>query len=99
MDSEHIWARWSAVRSPDVQKLFFSGKLKIGGNVMASNKLIVLQGMDKAAVEEARRQRLASGVTAAAPVAEAARPGRAKEVFADLARRIDGNAALAGAKP
>ncbi|MFX4681892.1 SCP2 sterol-binding domain-containing protein, partial [Acinetobacter baumannii] len=38
-----------------VQKLFFGGQLKISGNVMASNKLTVLAGMDKALVEQARR--------------------------------------------
>ena len=44
-----------------VQKLFFGGELKIDGNVMASNKLTVLQGMDPKLVDQARDKRLASG--------------------------------------
>jgi len=63
-----------------VQKLFFGGQLKISGNVMASNKLMVLSGMDKALVETARKARLARGESAAAPVAAAT---AAREVFAD----------------
>lgn len=31
---------------PEVQKLYFAGQIKIGGNVMASNKLTVLQAID-----------------------------------------------------
>jgi 3-hydroxyacyl-CoA dehydrogenase/3a,7a,12a-trihydroxy-5b-cholest-24-enoyl-CoA hydratase len=42
----------------DVQKLFFNGKLKITGNVMASNKLIVLQAIDRGAYEQARQARI-----------------------------------------
>jgi 3-hydroxyacyl-CoA dehydrogenase/3a,7a,12a-trihydroxy-5b-cholest-24-enoyl-CoA hydratase len=62
-----------------VQKLFFGGQLKISGNVMASNKLTVLAGMDKALVEKARQERLASGAPAEAAVAAKA----PREVFAD----------------
>src|SRR5690606_22317107 len=56
----------------EVQKLFFGGKLKVSGNVMASNKLAVLAGMDKKMVEEARAGRVAAaGQSApAAPVNE-----------------------------
>jgi 3-hydroxyacyl-CoA dehydrogenase/3a,7a,12a-trihydroxy-5b-cholest-24-enoyl-CoA hydratase len=43
----------------DVQKLFFGGKMKVGGNVMASNKLIELQAIDPAKYEQARARRLA----------------------------------------
>ena len=63
-----------------VQKLFFGGQLKISGNVMASNKLTVLSGMDKALVEQARQARLASGETAAPAAAAAA---ATRELFAD----------------
>lgn len=62
-----------------VQKLFFGGQLKISGNVMASNKLTVLAGMDKALVEKARQERLASGAPAETAVAAQA----PREVFAD----------------
>lgn len=51
-----------------VQKLYFGGELKITGNIMAANKLAVLQGMNPQYVEEARAARVAgSGVTASAP--------------------------------
>lgn len=62
-----------------VQKLFFGGQLKISGNVMASNKLTALAGMDKALVEKARQERLASGAPAETAVAAQA----PREVFAD----------------
>lgn len=52
----------------DVQKLYFSGKLKVHGNVMASNKLSVLAGLDPKLVEAARAKRVAGsgGATAGA---------------------------------
>jgi alkyl sulfatase BDS1-like metallo-beta-lactamase superfamily hydrolase len=54
-----------------VQKLYFGGQIKISGNVMASNKLAALAGMDKSRVEKARKARLAAGApAAAAPVAK-----------------------------
>lgn len=62
-----------------VQKLFFGGQLKISGNVMASNKLTALAGMDKALVEKARQERLASGAPAETALAAQA----PREVFAD----------------
>ncbi len=80
----------------EVQKLFFGGKLKITGNVMASNKLGVLAGMDKKLVEEARAKRLSSGV-AAKPAAAAAsvREAAAAGIFAALGKRLDENKAAA----
>ena len=53
LDSEHL----STVFGGDlaaVQKLFFGGELKISGNVMASNKLTVLQDMDPKLAEQER---------------------------------------------
>lgn len=49
-----------------VQKLYFGGDLKISGNIMASNKLSVLQDMNPQWVEEARDARVAAGGSAAA---------------------------------
>lgn len=74
----------------EVQKLFFSGKLKVHGNVMASNKLSVLSGMDKQLVEEARARRLASGAPAEASTAATTPPREASApaVFAALAQRL-----------
>lgn len=46
-----------------VQKLYFGGKMKVHGNVMASNKLSVLSGMDKALVEAARKARVGAGAS------------------------------------
>lgn len=51
----------------DVQKLFFGGQLKIGGNVMASNKLTVLQEINPAHFAEAKNQRADVAATAATP--------------------------------
>jgi (3R)-3-hydroxyacyl-CoA dehydrogenase / 3a,7a,12a-trihydroxy-5b-cholest-24-enoyl-CoA hydratase / enoyl-CoA hydratase 2 len=59
----------------DPQKLYFGGKLKIGGNVMASQKLTFLQKMDpdkaKEAVLKARKAGSAPAAAAAAPAASA----------------------------
>jgi len=78
-------------------KLFTSGKLKISGNVMASQKLDFLTKIDRKAMEAA-----AAGVVAApaaAPAAsEAPAPAasaRAPEVFKALADRLAANPALA----
>jgi 3-hydroxyacyl-CoA dehydrogenase/3a,7a,12a-trihydroxy-5b-cholest-24-enoyl-CoA hydratase len=66
----------------DPQKLYFSGKLKVSGNVMAAQKLTFLQKMDperaKQAVLEARAA--AGGAAKPGPAAAsggARRPGRA----------------------
>lgn len=78
LDAEHMDTLFGGDLAA-VQKLFFGGQLKISGNVMASNKLTVLAGMDKALVEKARQDRLASGVSAETAVAAKA----PREVFAD----------------
>lgn len=72
-----------------VQKLFFGGELKIGGNVMASNKLTVLQDMDPKLVDQARDKRLASGQpdTAAAPPKKQKEP-QAEKVLPQLAEKL-----------
>ena len=61
----------------DAQKLYFAGKLKISGNVMASQKLTFLQKIDpeqaKEAVKKARAEKAAGGgAVKAAPVSKAA---------------------------
>jgi len=79
-------------------KLFTSGKLKIAGNVMASQKLDFLQKIDRKAMEAA-----AAGVVAekaAAPAAEAKapdapKPAKAPDVFKALADRFAKSPALA----
>ncbi|MGZ3441098.1 MAG: SDR family NAD(P)-dependent oxidoreductase, partial [Polyangia bacterium] len=57
----------------DPQKLYFGGKLKISGNVMASQKLTFLQKIDPSLVVEAMQQR--GGATAAPAAAPAAASG------------------------
>ncbi len=42
---------------PDIQKMYFGGKLKISGNVAASNKLAAVLSIDPALYEAARRRR------------------------------------------
>lgn len=83
----------------DAQKLFFSGKLKIAGNMMAAQKLEFLKKMDPKLVEQAVAERLASGQSAA-PVAAAGsrREARAPAIFAALAERLakDKTAGLSG---
>lgn len=85
MDEEHLGTVVTSSIS-DVQKLFFGGQLKIGGNVMASNKLIVLQGIKPQRFEDAKAKRLAAGGGAAAPAPAAAEaaPDLSKPVVADI---------------
>ena len=88
LDAEHVETLFGGDVAK-VQKLFFGGQLKISGNVMASNKLSVLSGMDKQLVEEARQKRVASG--AAAPVAAASgsvRDAQAPAIFAALKAKL-----------
>ncbi|MCA9714449.1 MAG: SDR family NAD(P)-dependent oxidoreductase [Myxococcales bacterium] len=65
--------------SADPQKLYFSGKLKISGDIMASQKLSFLQKIDpeqaKAAIAKARAE---GGQAAAAAAASAATPAAPK---------------------
>lgn len=84
----------------EVQKLFFGGQLKIGGNVMASNKLTVLQAIDKKKYDEAKAKRLGSApvATPGAPASKAqtqsapAKQARAGEIFAALGQRLASDA-------
>ena len=72
----------------DPQKLYFSGKLKIAGNVMASQKLLFLKKIDpKAAVDVVAKSR-ASGAPAAATAAAPAKQASAPAIFKALAERI-----------
>lgn len=78
-------------------KLFTSGKLKISGNVMASQKLDFLQKIDRKAMEAAAGEVVAK---AAAPAAEAKpveapKQAKAPDVFKALADRFAKNPALA----
>jgi NAD(P)-dependent dehydrogenase (short-subunit alcohol dehydrogenase family)/acyl dehydratase/putative sterol carrier protein len=74
----------------EVQKLFFSGKLKVTGNIMASNKLIALQAIDPKAYEAAKVQRLASGAVSggSAPAAAATKAAHAPTVLEALGKKL-----------
>ncbi len=80
----------------DAQKLYFSGKLKISGNVMASQKLTFLSEVDreaaKEAVAKARAERAAGGV-APAPAKKARQPV-ARAIFDKLGSAADVLSAL-----
>ncbi|MCC6523422.1 MAG: SDR family NAD(P)-dependent oxidoreductase [Polyangiaceae bacterium] len=56
----------------DAQKLYFGGKLKISGDLMASQRLEFLRKLDPALVVEAMQARGAGAPAAAAPAAAAA---------------------------
>jgi 3-hydroxyacyl-CoA dehydrogenase/3a,7a,12a-trihydroxy-5b-cholest-24-enoyl-CoA hydratase len=83
----------------DAMKLFTTGKLKISGNVMASQKLQFLSKLDpKAAVDAVMKRRdatptvSAKSVTATAPAAPAAQ--HAAKFFAALDKRLADSPAL-----
>ncbi len=82
----------------DAMKLFTTGKLKISGNVMASQKLNFLSKLDpsKAVDVIAKRKGAAAPAAASAPAAVAPAAGaQAPVMFAALARRLAENPALA----
>src|SRR5581483_2845550 len=73
----------------DPQKLFSTGKLKISGNVMASQKLDFLKKIDR----EAAAKAMTSAPVAAAAAAPAHQPS-AQKIFAALTERLAKNASL-----
>jgi len=88
----------------DAMKLFTTGKLKISGNVMASQKLNFLSKLDPSkAVEVVAKRRGAGGGAAAAPAAGGAAPAaaaptaesQAPKIFAALTKRLAENPGLA----
>jgi 3-hydroxyacyl-CoA dehydrogenase/3a,7a,12a-trihydroxy-5b-cholest-24-enoyl-CoA hydratase len=89
----------------DAMKLFTGGKLKITGNIMASQKLDFLRKVDPADVAAAMKERTGGGggaaaapaaaAPAAAPAKAASGAGMADEVARKIANRIAENANLA----
>ena len=79
-------------------KLFTTGKLKISGNVMASQKLQFLSKLDPSkAVETVMKKRGAAGTAApaAAPAApKASTEAQAPKIFAALTKRLAENPGL-----
>ena len=73
----------------DPQKLYFGGKLKITGNVMASQKLEFLKKIDPKAAEEAVKKARAAGAPKAATAsAGKGREAKSQAIFAALGDRI-----------
>ena len=84
----------------DAMKLFTTGKLKISGNVMASQKLNFLSKLDPTkAVEVIAKRRGAAPAAGTAPAAastpKASADAQAGKIFAALAKRIAENPGLA----
>jgi len=80
----------------DPQKLYFGGKLKIGGNLMASQKLEFLKSIDKEAAKAAAMKVAAQPKSAAASASPAPSAGsKLPEILKALKGRLEGNAGLA----
>ena len=85
----------------DAMKLFTSGKLKISGDVMASQKLNFLSKLDPGKALEVVQKRHAAGSTdakapAAAPAAKSAAAVHTDKFFTALDKRLADNKNLAG---
>ncbi len=80
----------------DAQKLYFGGKLKISGNIMASQKLTFLKSIDPEQARSAIMKARASGAGAAAAqtTAPAKSGAHAAAIFKALADRISKTPAL-----
>jgi 3-hydroxyacyl-CoA dehydrogenase/3a,7a,12a-trihydroxy-5b-cholest-24-enoyl-CoA hydratase len=78
----------------DPQKLYFGGKLKITGNVMASQKLEFLKKVDAAAAAKAYAAKHGAGAepsapaAASSPAASAAKQPRSPAIFQALKERL-----------
>jgi 3-hydroxyacyl-CoA dehydrogenase/3a,7a,12a-trihydroxy-5b-cholest-24-enoyl-CoA hydratase len=81
----------------DAQKLYFSGILKIGGNVMASQKLMFLKKIDPKAAADVVAKARASGGGAAAATAQSspAKKAVAGSTFEALGARLAKDAGIA----
>lgn len=89
MDAEYAPVLFSGDQA-EVQKLFFGGKMKVHGNVMASNKLSVLSEMDPALITQAKADRLAKNTTGANPAASApaTKSSEAPAIFEQIAAHL-----------
>ncbi len=75
----------------DAQKLYFAGKLKISGNVMASQKLMFLKKVDPKAAEAAIKaaRSAGGGATQASAAASAPKAAQAPAIMKALAERLN----------
>ena len=74
----------------DAQKLYFAGDMVIGGNVMASNKLEAISGLDADLIEAKKAQRLASGCEASESSVQDDTL-QAADIFAGIAKHLESN--------
>jgi 3-hydroxyacyl-CoA dehydrogenase/3a,7a,12a-trihydroxy-5b-cholest-24-enoyl-CoA hydratase len=80
----------------DPQKLFMTGKLKISGNVMASQKLMFLKKVDpEAAMEAIQKARSGAPATSAAAPAASGKEAKAPAIFRALGARLAATPGLA----
>jgi 3-hydroxyacyl-CoA dehydrogenase/3a,7a,12a-trihydroxy-5b-cholest-24-enoyl-CoA hydratase len=83
-----------ATGQADAQKLYFGGKLKIGGNVMASQKLEFLKQIDKEAAAKAYLAKhggaapAASTASSSSSAPAAAKAAKSPAIFAALKDRL-----------
>ena len=82
-----------ATGKADAQKMYFGGKLKISGNMMAAQKLTWLKEIDKEAAAKAYAAQ--GGATTSAPAAAAVAATKASAVIDALRDRIAKNPNLA----
>jgi 3-hydroxyacyl-CoA dehydrogenase/3a,7a,12a-trihydroxy-5b-cholest-24-enoyl-CoA hydratase len=95
LTDEDFMAMTSGKANP--MKLFTTGKLKISGDVMASQKLDFLQKIDRAKMEAALSKAKTTPVHDAAPKpASAGRSAAAPGIFKALGERLAANPQLAG---
>jgi 3-hydroxyacyl-CoA dehydrogenase/3a,7a,12a-trihydroxy-5b-cholest-24-enoyl-CoA hydratase len=99
--SNNDWLAMSTGQA-DPTKLYFGGKLKITGNIMATQKLTFLQKIDPKLLESVLAERASapapaqsSAPAASAPAASTA-TGRASSIFASLKARFAADAKAAG---
>ena len=74
----------------DAQKLYFAGDMVIGGNVMASNKLEAISGLDADLIEAKKAQRLAAGCEASESSAQDDTL-QAADIFTGIAKHLENN--------
>jgi 3-hydroxyacyl-CoA dehydrogenase/3a,7a,12a-trihydroxy-5b-cholest-24-enoyl-CoA hydratase len=87
-----------ATGQADPQKLYFGGKLKISGNVMAAQKLDFLKKIDREAAMKAFAERQQKGGAQAAPAAapKAQKAAQSDAIFRALGERLQKNPNLHG---
>ena len=82
----------------DAQKLYFAGDMVIGGNVMASNKLEAISGLDASLIENKKSQRIASGGSNGAGSAVQNDSLQAADIFAGIQKHLAQNNGQAAEK-